>query len=54
MSKWLDFHVFSDKEYKPEVLSHNPCRKKQLWDVKEPTHYSKIVGHGVPGVVVWP
>ena len=22
-----------------------------LWDVKEPTHYSKRVGNGVPGVV---
>ena len=22
-----------------------------LWDVKEPTHYSKRVGHEVPGVV---
>ena len=22
-----------------------------LWDIKEPTHYSKIVGHEVPGVV---
>ena len=22
-----------------------------LWDVKEPTHYSKRVGDGVPGVV---
>ena len=24
MSKWLDFQVFSDKDYKPEVPSHNP------------------------------
>ena len=22
-----------------------------MWDVKEPTHYSKSVGHEVPGVV---
>ena len=22
-----------------------------MWDVKEPTHYSKRVGHEVPGVV---
>ena len=22
-----------------------------IWDVKEPTHYSKRVGHEVPGVV---
>ena len=28
----------------------------QLWsagDVKEPTHLSQRVGHGVPGVVAW-
>ena len=25
--KWLDFQVFSDKDYKPKVPSHNPCRK---------------------------
>ena len=25
--KWLDFQVFSDKDYKPEVPSHNPCWK---------------------------
>ena len=24
-----------------------------LWNVKEPTHLSKRVGHEVPGVVVW-
>ena len=23
-------------------------------DVKEPKHYSQRVGHGAPGVVVWP
>ena len=22
-----------------------------MWDVKEPTHYSKRVGHEIPGVV---
>ena len=33
------YQVFSDKDYKPEVPSHNPCCK-YLWDVKEPTHYS--------------
>ena len=22
-----------------------------MWDVKEPTHYSKRVGHEVPGIV---
>ena len=25
-----------------------------LWEVKEPTHYSKRVGHGVPSIVVCP
>ena len=43
--------VFSDKDYKPEVPSHNPCALT-LWDVKEPTYSSQRVGHGVPGVVV--
>ena len=28
--------------------------KLTLWDVKKPTHYSQRLGHGVPGVVVWP
>ena len=36
--KWLDFLVFSDKDDKPEVPSHNSLNV--LWDVKEPTHYS--------------
>ena len=47
----LDFLVFSDKDDKPEVPSHNPC-SLTLWDVKDPTHYSKRVGDSVPGVVV--
>ena len=25
--------------------------KIPMWDIKEPTHYSKRVGHEVPGVV---
>ena len=25
VSKWLDFQLFSDKDYNPEVPSHNPC-----------------------------
>ena len=41
ISKWLDFQVFSDKDYKPEVPSHNSFNSKILWDVKEPTHLSK-------------
>ena len=41
ISKWLDFQVFSDKDYKPEVPSHNSFNSKVLWDVKEPTHLSK-------------
>ena len=51
ISKWLDFQVFSDKDYKPELPSHNSFNSKILWDVKEPTHLSKRVGHEVPGVV---
>ena len=42
---------FSDKDYKSEVPSHNSFNSKILWDVKEPTHLSKRVGHEVPGVV---
>ena len=45
--------VFSDKDDKPEVPSHSPCSHITLWDVKEPTHYSKRVGDVVPGVVVY-
>ena len=40
-----------DKDYKLEVLSHNSFNSKIPWDVKEPTHLSKRVGHEVPGVV---
>ena len=50
----LDFVVFSDKDKdKPEVSSHKPCSHITLWDVKEPTHYSKRVGDVVSGVVVY-
>ena len=38
-SKWLDFGVFSDKDYNPEVPAHNPCHKTTV-GIKEPTHYS--------------
>ena len=31
--------------------SHNSFNSKILWNVKEPTHLSKRVGHEVPGVV---
>ena len=51
ISKWLDFQVFPDKDYKLEVPSHNSFNSKISWDVKEPTHLSKRVGHEVPGVV---
>ena len=37
-----DFQVFSDKDYKSEVPSHNPCCK-WLWVAKEPIH-----GHSWP------
>ena len=26
-------------------------KRWQMWDVKEPAHYSRRVGHEVPGVV---
>ena len=51
ISKWLDFQVFSDRDYKPEVPFHNPCALT-LWHIKEPTHSSQRVGHGVPSVVI--
>ena len=50
--KWLDSLVFSDKDDKPEVPSHNPLMFIIRWDVKEPAHLSQRVGHVVPGVVV--
>ena len=50
--KWLDSLVFSDKDDKPEVPSHNPSMFIILWDVKEPAHLSQREGHVVPGVVV--
>ena len=37
--------------------SSPPCNSSMftiLRDIKEPPHYSKRVGHRVPGVVVWP
>ena len=49
----LDFLVFSDKDDKPLAPSRNSSSFAILWDVKEPTHSSKRVGRGVPGVVVW-
>ena len=48
----LNFQVFSDKDDKPEVPSHNPSMLIIVLDVKEPTHLSLRVGHVVPGVVV--
>ena len=51
IGKWLDFQVFSDKDYKLEVQSHNSFNSKISWDVKKPTHLSKRVGYEVPGVV---
>ena len=41
-----------------ELLLATAARNSSLFiilrDVKEPTHCSKRVGHGVPCVVVWP
>ena len=53
ISKWLDFQVFSDKDYKPEVPSHNPCSQITVGRLRTHTHYSQRVGHGVLGLVVW-
>ena len=36
ISKWLDFQVFSDKDNKPEVPSHNPCHKNNCGTLKNP------------------
>ena len=44
--------IFSDKDDKPWASSHNPSMFITLWDVKEPTHYSQRVRHGVPRVMV--
>ena len=44
--------MFSDKDDKLEVPSHNPSMFIILWDIKEPAHLSQRVGHVVPGVVV--
>ena len=41
--------------YKTEVPSHNPCRKKKTTGTLKNLHtIRKRVGHGVPGVGVWP
>ena len=50
--KWLDSLVFSDKDDKPELPSHNPSMFIILRDIKEPAHLSQRAGHVVPGVVV--
>ena len=52
ISKSLDFQVFSDKDDKPKVSSHNPSMFIIMWDVKEPTHLSLRVVHVVAGVVI--
>ena len=49
--KWLDFLVFSDKDYKPYVASRNSSVFTILRNVRGPTYCSKRVGHRVPGVV---
>ena len=51
--KRLDFQVFSDKDDKPEAPRLTALVSSlALWDVKDPTHYSKRVGDSVLGVVV--
>ena len=44
--------MFSDKDDKLEVPSHNPSMFIILWDIKEPAHLLQRVGHVVPGVLV--
>ena len=52
--KWLHSLVFSYKDDKPSASSRYSSLFTILRaDVKEPTHCSKRVGHGDPGVVVW-
>ena len=45
-----DVQVFSNEDYKPGSVSRF-LQLSTLWDVKEPTHLSKRVGHEVPDVV---
>ena len=52
ISKWLHFQAFSDKYYKLEVPSHNPCCNN-CGMLQHPHTIRKRVGHGVPDVVVW-
>ena len=49
----IDVLVYMDEDDKPEVPSPAPSLSCLAGDVKEPTHYSKRVGHGVPSAVVW-
>ena len=46
--------VFLDKGISLRSHLTTFVHKITLWDIKEPTHYSQRVGHGVPTVVVWP
>ena len=41
VSKWLDCQVFSDKNYKREVPSHNPCRINNCGMLKNPQLFVK-------------
>ena len=44
--KWLDFLVFSNKDKKPQVLSHSTFNDLFLWDIKEPTPlFEESKGH---------
>ena len=43
------------KDCRPEVPSHNPFESQLCGTLKNPNIIRKDrVGHGVPGVVVWP
>ena len=48
----LDSLVLYYKDNKPKVTSYNLSMFITLWDIKELTHYTQRVGHGVTGVVV--
>ena len=50
--KWLGFQVFSDKDCDRRSRLIALVANQIVWDVKEPTHFSKRVGDVVPGVVV--
>ena len=53
ISKWLDFKFFSDKDYKLEVPSHNPCRKNNCETLKNPNTINFVKSEGTEFSVLW-